>query len=214
MLTLILQRVPIKRALVSHKQQLLLAVLRANRRLAMLSKQLVPLPILARVRPPEHKRHDDSQTAHGQTSREASSVLGGLASKIDVAAHDAAHVSDGNEERHADGTLGRGRQRVSDPGDEAGEGAVETACDGEQEAVGDTWVFWLGDSELCDEAGDGDGVACNDVGRAFAGEIRGPCEDDGEDGGEDVDGDREELGIGAGVAQTLDDGWYGCGESI
>lgn len=46
----------------------------------------------------------------------------------------------------------------------------------------------------------------NDEGTAFAYSIREVGSDYGEDGGGDVDGDSEKLGLGARIVQVLDDG--------
>ena len=162
-----LQRVAEKRAPIPHHVEVFLGVLRADRGLALLRKHLLLAPVLARIRPPEQKGHGDGGNAHGQAGGKAGGVLWFLAGEVDVAAHDAAHVADADEQRHADGALGRRRQTVADPRDEARKRAVQACGHGEEEAVGDARVAWLGNGELGDEAADGDGIATlPEIGRA------------------------------------------------
>lgn len=56
------------------------------------------------------------------------------------------------------------------------------------------------DCELGYEAAGGDYIAGDDEGGAHAGVVGPPGEDEGDDGGEDVDWDGEELGVGGTVA--------------
>src|SRR5690242_17530821 len=107
------QRVPVERTLIAQHQQIVVCVASSDSLLAVLLEQLVPLLVFAVVRPAQHEYHGDGGNAHGQTGRKAGGVLWLLAREVDVAAHDAAHVADGDEQRHADGALGARGQRVA-----------------------------------------------------------------------------------------------------
>lgn len=71
----------------------------------------------------------------------------------------------------------------------------------------------MGDGELGNETAGCDGEAGHDEGGAGALVIGPPGEDYGEDRCENVDGNREELCICAGVAKAIDDRWDGGGEA-
>jgi hypothetical protein len=64
------------------------------------------------------------------------------------------------------------------------------------------------DSELSNESNTCDAVPSYDEGRARLVVIREPCEDDGQYGGEEIDGDCEELSVCGGIAETVDYSGY------
>lgn len=70
------------------------------------------------------------------------------------------------------------------------------------------------DCELRNKANDGDGVATDDPRRTLLSQIRAPRPDDGDDGGEDINGDCQKLRICARVTETVDDGGNSGSESV
>jgi hypothetical protein len=69
------------------------------------------------------------------------------------------------------------------------------------------------DGELRDEAYDGDAVAADDPERAYLGQVGAPGPDEGDDCGEDVYWNCQELGVCTGVTEPIDDGGDCCSES-
>lgn len=155
----------------------------------MLLNHLVPLPVLPRIRPAQNKRHSNGSNAHSQTGRETGRILRLLARKVDITTHDATHIAHRNEQCHADSALRAGRQRIGYPRHKAGERAVQARRYGEEEAISDAWILWVRDSELRDEAYDGDAIAADDPERAHLGQIGAPGPDEGDDCGKDVNWD-------------------------
>ena len=94
------------------------------------------------------------------------------------------------------------------------ERAVQASCDGEQEAVRQSWQPCVWDRELANETCRCDAVASHDEGRPLLHFIRPECEDNGHEHGEDVDRNREELGVGGRIAELLDDCRDGGGEAV
>jgi hypothetical protein len=179
----------------------------------MLRDQSLSLPILLLVRDPQKVRHGNSSQAHCERDRESGRILWLLAIEVDVASHDTAHIAHTDEQCHTHRALATRRKRVRDPRYEDDEGAVEAAGDGEEEAVCETWIFGMRDSELSDKAARCEGEAGYDKRRPRAHDVGPPGERHSKNSGEDVDGNCEELSVGCGVAETVDDGWYGGGEA-
>jgi hypothetical protein len=86
--------------------------------------------------------------------------------------------------------------KLTSPGNDVDEGAVQAGRDREQEAVRQAWQSCVRNRELADEAYSSDAIACHDERRSLMDFVGPECEDDGHEHGEDVDWDCEELGIG------------------
>ena len=106
------------------------------------------------------------------------------------------------------------RWHLTGPADDVDKWTIQAGCDGEQEAVGQSWQPCVWDCELTNETCRGDAVASHDEGRSLLHLVRPECEDDGHEHGEDVYGNCEELGVGGRIAELLDDCRDGGGEAI
>ena len=84
---------------------------------------------------------------------------------------------------------------LAGPGNDVDEGTVQPGCHGEQEPVRQAWQPRMWDRELADKAYRGDAVACHDERRPLLDSVGPEGEDDGHEHSEDVDWDREELGV-------------------
>jgi hypothetical protein len=81
------------------------------------------------------------------------------------------------------------RWHLTGPADDVDKWTIQAGCDGEQEAVGQSWQPCVWDCELTNETCRGDAVASHDEGRSLLHLVRPECEDDGHEHGEDVDWD-------------------------
>ena len=102
---------------------------------------------------------------------------------------------------------------LTGPTDNVNERAVQASCHWKQKSVRQAWQPCVWYRELTDEACGGDAVACHDERGPLLHFVRPECEDDGHDHCEDVDRDREKLGVGGRITQLLDDCRYGGGEA-
>ena len=84
---------------------------------------------------------------------------------------------------------------LAGPGNDVNEWTIESRCDGEQETVRQAWQSCVRNCELADEAYRGDTVARHDERRPLLDSVGPESEDDCHEHGEDVDWDREELGV-------------------
>lgn len=107
---------------------------------------------------------------------------------------------------HARAALVAPREVVGQPRDVAREARVDGARDEEHARVHDARPLSRVRREAHGEPDDHDAEEADDEGAAPAEAVRQPREDDGEDGGRDVDGHRQQLRRAGGVAQVLDDG--------
>ena len=166
----------------------------------------LPYPIDPRIIPPQ-RHHSAQPDAHKrQFECVPQYIFRRILRAIEIARHGSRQIADADMDRHASGALITTRKIIRDPGDVARKGGID-AADGDEDPgvddAGDAAVGGGGDAD--DEAGGDDAHEGEDVRGALTGAVREPGDGDGEHGGGDVDGDREELGGGGGVAQFADD---------
>lgn len=235
-----LQSVSVEGAQVSEFQEFLLGEPGLDGGLSLPGDVLVTPVVLAAVGDAEDNGRDDGKEADGETHTETGWVFGSLGREVDVGTTDTTHlerkkrvksqcdlqmkrnqqkeklthVSNTDQQCHADSTLARRGEVVADQRDHARKGAVQTDGDEEQEKVGHAGQARVRDGQLADEPDTGDGEAAHQERRALLDAIGPPRDPDRGEGGGDVDGDGHQLGVRVAVPEVLDDGRHGRGEAV
>jgi hypothetical protein len=142
-----LHDVPIQRRLVTHSEQILLAVLLSHLRLA----HLVPLLVQRPISPAQQQRRNDTRHQDTQTEAIPEPVFRSLLLQEDILPDRTTQVANGNEQSHTHGALPGRRKIIADPAEDINDGRIHARRDGEEESVGKTWISWVWDCEECDK---------------------------------------------------------------
>src|ERR1700761_4440425 len=96
--------------------------------------------------------------------------------------------------------------RLTYPADHRREACIHPSCHWKQKAVSQAWILWVRDSQLSNEAGNGDGVARYDKIPSSLSSVRPKGKQDDEDNGKDIEGNGEQLGVRCRVTELFDNG--------